>query len=145
MQINKHKLARQEIGINKVVENFIAGLGAMLCWCTGMGKTFATFLIIEKMLVRDNTRTTIVVVPTENLKQQWERQIKKRKLNNIKVFVVNGITINQIDLSCTLLVLDEGHKYLGDIFKRVFEIKHKFLLVLTASEYRLDGKHELLL
>lgn len=145
MQINQHKLARQLIGVDKVIANFILGLGATLEWCTGMGKTFASCLVIDRMLVRDPNRSTIIIVPTDYLKEQWERIIKKKKYKNIRVFVVNGITIHEVELKCTLLILDEAHRYASDVFSRVFNIKHQFLLNLTATIDRTDGRHEMLL
>ena len=145
MQINKDKLARQELGADKVVANFNKGLGATIEWATGVGKSMLAEIIINRMLVRDNKRTSIIVVPTDQLKEQWETKIIKRKIKNTKVYVVNGITINEIDLSCNLLILDEGHRFASDIFSRVFNIKHQFLLILTATIDRLDGRHSLLL
>jgi superfamily II DNA or RNA helicase len=145
MQINKHRLARQELGADRVIANFIKKLGATVEWATGVGKSMLAELVINRMLIRDNTRTTIIVVPTEQLKEQWELKIIKRKIPNTRVFVVNGITINDVKLECTLLVLDEFHRYASDVFSRVFNIKHQFLLCLTATVDRLDGKHNLLL
>jgi superfamily II DNA or RNA helicase len=145
MQINKHKLARQEIGVEKAIENFKKGLGATWEYCTGFGKTFCAFLLIDRMIKNDPNKTTIVIVPTDNLKDQWERQIKKRKLKNIRVFVVNGITINQTELECDLFILDEAHRYASDVFSRVFNIKYRWLLNLTATIDRLDGLHSMLL
>lgn len=146
MQINQHKLQRQLVGVGKVIENFKKGLGATLEYATGVGKTFTAFLVIDKMLVRDPNRSTIVIVPTEQLQQQWEKLILKGKYKNIKVFVINGITINEIDLNCTLLVLDEAHRYASEIFSKIFDlVKYEFLLGLTATIDRIDGKHTLLI
>lgn len=97
------------------------------------------------MLVRDPDRSTIIIVPTDNLKTQWEDKVRQGKYKNIRVFVVNGITINETKLECTLLILDEAHRYASDIFSRVFNIKHQFLLNLTATIDRLDGKHDMLI
>jgi RNA polymerase primary sigma factor len=145
MQINKHKLARQEITVDRIIENFKKGLGSTVEACTGYGKTFCAFLLIDRMITKNPSKSTIVVVPTDNLKEQWERQIKKRKLKNINVFVVNGITINEIQLTCDLLILDEGHRYAADVFSRVFNIKYHYLLNLTATIDRTDGLHIMLL
>jgi superfamily II DNA or RNA helicase len=146
MKINESKLARQLIGVGNVIANFILGLGATLEWCTGMGKTFAAFLIINKMLARDKNRTTIVIVPTELLKGQWEFKAKKEGIKNIKVYVINGITMNNIKLECSLLILDEAHGFASEVFSRIFElVDYEFLLMLTATIIRLDGKHDMLL
>lgn len=109
-----------------------------------MGKTFASFIIINKLLEKDSSRTTIVVVPTIQLKDQWEFKLKKEKIKNVEVFVINTVIKTQHE--CDLLILDEIHGFASEKFKLVFEVvKYKFILGLTATINRLDGKHDLLL
>jgi superfamily II DNA or RNA helicase len=86
MQINQEKLQRQLEGIDKAVINFHQGKGATLEWCTGMGKTFGSLLLHEKMQKTKPDRTTIVVVPYTFLKEQWEEEIVKRKAYNILTY-----------------------------------------------------------
>lgn len=141
MIINESKLARQIIGINKWVGN---GAKGTLEWVTAMGKTFASFIIIKKLLEKDNTRTTIVVVPTIQLKDQWEFKLNKEKIKNVTVYVINTVIKNKH--KCDLLILDEIHGFASEKFKLVFEVvEYKFILGLTATINRLDGKHDLLL
>lgn len=89
------------------------------------------------MLTRNPKRTFVVIVPTIPLKDQWISKIIGMKLpiNQFKVLVINGLTINQLKLSTTLLVLDEIHLYLnGPIFSQVFDlVERKFTLGLSAT------------
>jgi superfamily II DNA or RNA helicase len=143
MIINESKLARQIIGANKWVTN--KGKGT-LEYCTGFGKTFTAFILIKKMLEKDDSRTTVIVVPTIQLKQQWEAKIEKDKVKNIRVYVINTIVLNELKLDCNLLILDELHRFASTEFKKVFDlIKYSFILGLTATVNRLDGKHDLLI
>jgi superfamily II DNA or RNA helicase len=138
--IDEKKLARQWQGLNLVIDNFKIGLGATLEWCTAMGKTFASILLIKRMLEKDKTRSTIVIVPTVQLKEQWEREFKEHKIPNCKVYVVN--TAITLDLSCHLLILDELHLYGSEENSKVFDIRRTWTLGLTATLFRLDGKHK---
>ena len=61
MKVNENKLRRQNEGIVKYIA---AGAKGTFEWATGMGKTFAAFLIIREMQKRDPSRTTVVIVPT---------------------------------------------------------------------------------
>lgn len=147
--IDQHKLARQEIGITNWKNN--KGIGT-LEWCTGMGKTFAAALIMLRMLKVNPKRTFIIVVPKRNLKDQWEDELKKFGVKNFEVFVINTVVLSQKRRQCSLLVLDELHRYGGDLeyaspteFVRVFDyISYEFVLGLTATKNRLDGLHEIL-
>jgi superfamily II DNA or RNA helicase len=149
MNLDQAKLDRQNQGIEKWISN---GAKGTLQWTTGMGKTIAAMLIIQKLLLREPKRTTIVVVPYIPLKDQWEAVIRKWKLRNVKVYVVNTITLNKLNLDCDLLILDELHKYGGDLsyssdtsFVRVFElIKYRFILGLSATVVRMDDLHLIL-
>lgn len=105
MIIDQNKLLRQNEGIRKWVD---AGGKGTLEWCTSMGKTFASKLIHERMQETNTARTTIVIVPTIQLKNQWLEKIVEFGLVNIKVFVVNTVVFSLDVLHCDLLILDEN-------------------------------------
>jgi len=113
---------------------------------TGFGKTWIAHITLKKMLKLNSTRTAIVIVPTTQLKEQWEDEINKLKMsNNVKVYVVNTIALNTVTYHCNLLIVDEIHMMAADKFKRIFElVKYNWILGLTATINRLDGKHEYL-
>lgn len=91
------------------------------------------------------SRTVIIIVPTIVLKSQWEGQLNERNLSeNTTVYVINSfIKLNNV--SCKLLIIDECHRYAAKTFARVFEVaKYTFILGLTATLKRLDGKHTII-
>ena len=59
------------------------------------------------------------------------------------VEVIN--TVIKHEWNCSILVLDEIHRYAADSFKQLFtKVKYRYILGLTATFSRLDGKHELI-
>lgn len=132
--IDYSKLARQEEFIETWVKNY--GIGCLEA-VTAFGKTYTTMLLIKKMLAKNAKRTFVIVVPTIQLKDQWDNRIEEMKFPKaqFKVFVINGLTIRKIKVSCSLLVLDEVHLYInGEIFSQVFDlVDYKFILGLSAT------------
>lgn len=46
---------------------------------------------------------------------------------------------------CNILIIDEAHRYASDTFQEIFNtVDYKYILGLTATFERLDGKHELI-
>ena len=86
----------------------------------------------------------IVVVPTETLQKQWITQLDKIGFGlNSQVIIINTLIKHEYD--CDLLVLDEAHRYASQFNIQVFDrVKYKYILALSATMERLDGKHELL-
>ena len=86
----------------------------------------------------------LVVVPTENLQQQWRVQLDDWGLGfNTEVEIINSVIRHE--WSTDILVLDEEHRYAASTFQEVFnKVKYKYVLGLTATFERLDGKHELI-
>lgn len=86
----------------------------------------------------------IVVVPTETLQKQWITQLDKIGFGlNSQVIIIN--TLIKHEYECDLLVLDEAHRYGSQLNIQVFDrVKYKYILALSATMERLDGKHELL-
>lgn len=114
-------------------------------WITGMGKTYASIMAIEGMIRKQNIKSVIIIVPTIDLKNQWEEELKKNNINITKVIVVNTAAKYYDSLECDLLIIDEYHTVAGEYFRSVLKIPYKFILTLTATIERTDGLHELLL
>jgi superfamily II DNA or RNA helicase len=133
-KLDESKLERQEQFISTWTNNF--GKGTLEA-VTAFGKTYTTMLIIKKMLVKNPNRNFVIIVPSIQLKSQWEAKVEDLKVprSKVQVHVINGLTINKVKLSCTMLILDEVHLYLnGEVFSKVFElIDYKFILGLSAT------------
>ena len=131
---------RQSISIKKWLE--AKGKG-VLVGATGFGKTRVGLMIIKGILEKHTDRKILVVVPTTTLKEQWLRLIDLWGFSfNCDVQVIN--TVITKEWSCDLLIIDEIHLIFADTFKRVFQkVKYKWILGLTATLERLDGKHEI--
>lgn len=115
-------------------------------WATGVGKSMVAYLAIYAMRKRNPLIKCIIIVPTTQLKGQWETNLLKMGLaNNTTVYVVNTIALKDVTYTCDLLVIDEVHRVAADKFSRIFHlVKYKHILGLTATIDRLDGKEKLL-
>lgn len=109
--------------------------------CTGFGKSRTGLMAIKLWRLKNPNLSTIIVVPTKLLKDQWEKQVVD--IPNVSVQVINSaIKINQ---QCDLLIIDEIHRTPADSFRQIFtNCKFNYILGLTATLERLDGKHEIL-
>lgn len=97
----------------------------------GTGKTYATILLIKDK----GYKNPIIAVPTRKLKNQWIDELKK---HNIKNFIVDTFHILSKDkskgLKCDILVVDECHRSVSPIFKRIYEnINYSHILGLSAT------------
>lgn len=111
---------------------------------TGFGKTRTAMNCITTVIAKYPKTRIIVVVPTTALRNQWTSLLDKVGLSlNCEVLVIN--TAIKSERQCDILVLDEIHRTPANTFKDVFtKIKYKFILGLTGTFDRLDGKHELI-
>ena len=111
---------------------------------TGFGKTRVGLNCIKSFTNKYPETKIIIIVPTTALKEQWCSIIDQNGLQfNCTVVVINTAIKNTYE--CDVLVIDEAHRVPADTFAEVFKtIKYKFILGLTATFERLDGKHELL-
>lgn len=111
---------------------------------TGFGKTRVGLNCIKSFTNKYPETKIIIIVPTTALKEQWCSIIDQNGLQfNCIVVVINTAIKNNYE--CDVLVIDEAHRVPADTFAEVFKtIKYKFILGLTATFERLDGKHELL-
>lgn len=132
---------RQEEARIKWIKNKCKGT---LVASTGFGKTRVGLNCIKSVLNKYPNMKVIIVVPTTALKEQWATIIDNNDLSfNCEVLVINTAIKNSY--TCDILVIDEIHRAAADLLKRVFEtVKYKYILGLTATFERLDGKHELL-
>ena len=126
----------------KWLENLYKGT---IVACTGFGKTRIAMHIIRLLKRNKPERSVVIVVPSHQLKQQWEKGLKKLSLdNNVHVWIVNTL-INQSKIECDLLILDEVHRIPAPTFSKTFKVvSYKFILGLTATLRRSDGKHKVI-
>jgi len=117
--------------------------GSVVC-VPGFGKTRISLMIIKQLAINNLNLTVLVVVPSDNLKDQWIKQLIEWELiQYVDVMIINTAVREQRDYK--LLILDECHGYVSETFKLVFDnIKYKGLLCLTGTMDRLDGKEELI-
>lgn len=111
---------------------------------TGFGKTRVGLNCIKSFTKNYPEIKVIIVVPTTALKEQWTSIIDQNNLTfNCEIIVIN--TIIKGNYECDLLIIDEIHRVPADTFSQVFQtVKYKYILGLTATFERLDGKHSLL-
>lgn len=112
--------------------------------CTGFGKTRCAINCMKSVLSKYPTIRTLVVVPTELLKNQWIAILDEQGLSlNTEVQVVNTAAKNGYE--CDLLIIDEIHRTAADTLQFVFnKVKYKLILGLTATLERLDGRHTII-
>lgn len=109
---------------------------------TGTGKTVTALKVLKTIINKYHQIRFIIIVPTDNLKVQWEQQINAWGFSlNGEVIVVNTAIKNKY---CTdILVIDECHRVNASTFREVFNtIKYKYVLGLTATYERLDNLHK---
>ena len=132
---------RQEEGRRKWVKNKCCGV---LEYPTGTGKTITALKCLKSVHNKYPHLKIMVVVPTDNLKIQWETQLFDWGLSTVTtVQIIN--TVIKSNWNIDILCLDEIHRYSGECFGLVFEkVKYKYILGLTATFERLDNKHTLI-
>lgn len=108
----------------------------------GIGKTLIGIIAIKKMQKRDPSRTAIVVVPTEPLKSQWEKELIKFNIKSVNVYIINTALLLQI--KCNLLILDEYHLFMSKERIKILNIPHNWRLGLSGTPERLDNRHEIM-
>lgn len=127
---------------DQFIDKFIAAGGCgTLEAATAFGKTRVALKIIRYLRRSDKKRVVRIIVPHEHLKTQWEKLLKEWKIEQgTSVHIINSYVKGLWE--CSLLILDECHRYAADTFSKVFECtKYRFILGLTASMKRLDRKH----
>lgn len=132
---------RQEQGRKTWIKNKCKGT---FVWPTGTGKTYGAIKCIKSIVNKYPNFKVLVVVPTDPLKNQWQTYFDENDLAfNCEVQIINTVVKNYY--KCNILVLDEIHRYASDLFAKVFEVvDYKYILGLTATFERLDGKEALI-
>ena len=117
---------------------------ASIVACTGFGKTRVALNLIEAFVEKNPQSHTLVVVPTQVLKDQWITQVDERGLGlNVCVEIIN--TVIKFDWSVDLLIIDEAHRAVAQSLVKVFErVQYSYILGLTGTLERLDMRHLLL-
>lgn len=129
------------------IDNWIKAKGhATIVGATGFGKTRVGTNLIGRFLKKKPDFQIIVIVPTTTLKEQWENILDNLGYGlNCKVYVINSIALKEDKYTCDVLILDEVHRFVSSSFQRIFDlVSYKFILGLTATIERLDGKEILL-
>ena len=94
---------RQKICLKKWLE---ANGKATIVACTGFGKTRIALNLIDAFTTKNPEAQTLIVVPTQVLKDQWIEQIDERGLGlNARVEIINSVI--KFNWSCDLLIVDE--------------------------------------
>ena len=107
-------------------------------------KTRCAVMIIQSLYKRNPQLNVLIAVPTEVLKEQWQKELAINKLFHVcKVEIFNTIVKNIYEVD--LFVIDECHLAPSEVNITMFQaVKYRYALGLTATFERLDGKHELL-
>mgnify|MGYP003645225012 CR=1 FL=1 len=123
----------------------MGGKGTMEC-CTAFGKTYLACIAIKKMTKTMPKLRAMVIVPTQQLQGQWTTLLTDLELiQYCEVYVVNTIALKEVSYETNLLILDEMHRYASDHFSKVFSlVKYRFVMGLTATIDRLDGREKFL-
>jgi superfamily II DNA or RNA helicase len=143
MMQNK-KLTRDERQV-EVLRNWRkSGFCGIFQAATGFGKTYTAIRGIKGMVTKAGIKSCLVVVPTLELKAQWEVELKKNKILFAKVMVINSAIKQKHKVD--MLVLDEIHRYAAESFRSIFDnVLSSYILGLTATLEREDNFHELIL
>lgn len=93
---------------------------------------------------KNSNKKITIIVPTEHLKVQWIQELIKYNLfSYANVEIINSAIKKEEKVD--LLILDEAHRYAGNLYIEIFRVKNPTLVLgLSATFNRLDGKHELL-
>ena len=111
--------------------------------CTGFGKSRTALICITKFINKNPEGSILIIVPTKELKNQWEGLLITNGITNATVAIVNTAVKSNWDID--LLIIDEIHILGSELFSQIFEVvKYKMILGLTATLERLDGKHILI-
>lgn len=109
---------------------------------TGVGKTRMALIAISKVVEKNPTIKTVVVVPTKALKKQWLEKLEEWQLD-AEILVMN--TAASKPFKCDFLILDEAHKINSEFMSNTLQnCSPHFILGLTATFERLDGREKIL-
>ena len=133
-----------------------AGKRGIIVLPTGTGKSFVGVMAISKA-----SRSSIVVVPTIDLMQQWYHTLKSH-FKNVNIGLIGGGYFEPADL--TVITYDSAHRHLEHLGNRfgliifdechhlpggMYQLSAKFAIApyrlgLSATPERVDGGHNIL-
>jgi len=144
MQIDKKKLERQQIGVDKWFEV----QKGTLHYFTGVGKTFTAVLIMKRLFRLNLNHSIVILVPSEILQKQWNEVLNlnfnKKELYTVEVFTPNYIITNDIRIKTNTLIVDELHEFYSKEFVKTVNkeyIQYDTNLALTATYEDSKGRH----
>lgn len=130
---------RQRQIANKLLKKKKASFEAV----TGFGKTRVALLGLMALDRAKAIKTVLVIVPTTNLKKQWESKLQQFSFD-WKVLVINTAR-KQPSLKADVVILDEAHNYASEQSLTIFKlINPEYLWCLTATMERSDQRHLLI-
>lgn len=112
------------------------GMKGVLKAVTGAGKTRAGFRVIEAYQENNPEAKVLVVVPSDQIKQQWGDQWRKADTKIAITLVTYFKAVNMLEageIETDLMVLDECHSILSEKRSKVVQIPHKHVLGLSAT------------
>jgi superfamily II DNA or RNA helicase len=124
---------------SKILHNAPNNGCGTLNWVTGVGKTFASCTIINKVLTKDTEGFALVLAPYDILVKQWTEEVKRlcyKVADRVKIMTVQYYVMNNLFLSPVLLVLDELDEFYSEERIKIINKKkcdYKFGLGLTAT------------
>lgn len=114
---------------------------------TGFGKTKVATIAIDKLIdlgVITGTNDVLIIVPLIELKNQWERVLKNEGLDKYSQVVVVNTACKNI-YHCKFMIVDEIHRLGAPEFSKILNnVSYQYILGLTATLERTDGKHHLI-
>lgn len=116
------------------------GRGTVIWPPQSIGKTFLAIEIIKRFSSKHPNKIIVITVPTKALLYQWEYRIKDAELNNVCKIHLYKEAIKKYT-SFDLLIVDECHNACAIEASNLFKIPCKFILCITATLERLDGRH----
>lgn len=146
MNLDITRLERQKEGANRWRD--ARGIGT-LKWPPRFGKTYGTIEFIINPHLRNNKDNLIViVVPSEIIVKQWNDNLKSygENLDRVMLVTANFLTNKTVDVTCTLLIVDELQKFITPERKSMIDgtlIKHHYRLGLTGTYPNVDWIQEL--
>lgn len=141
--INKNKYERQLIGCNRWFNSSFNGSykdkNGCLNYCTGVGKTFTTMLIIDRYL-KEQPNSTIVILCPPHLIAQWTEVLKNtfyaKEIATVYIHSPEKLINSGLILNPALLIVDELDAFYSTQRMKLInksQIKYQDLLGLTAT------------
>lgn len=123
-----------------------------LWYATGVGKTYTSYLIANKMLERNTSHTFIVSAPSPTLIKQWQDSLKSyidpKYHPNFRFYTSTElleIRARGERIEASLWIIDELHEWYSEERIKLFDgmtIGTKYALGLTATYTDIKGRHK---